>query len=109
MRVLFALSCSEREEEKIIQCYKEKYGENLDVTSVYFFKSLIDTVRKSEPFDRIIIHENLEATGRKNKEVFDDYIFNSCFFNPTSIKLKQKWFDESRTTFFAFFTIQEID
>ena len=29
MRVLLALNCSEREEEKIVQTYKEKYGESL--------------------------------------------------------------------------------
>jgi len=77
MRVLFALTGSENQEEKIVQTYKEKYGENLEVASVYFFKSLIDTVKKSAPFDRIIIHENFEAKGKKNKDVFDEYLFNN--------------------------------
>ena len=35
------------QEEKIAQTYKEKYGEVLDISVVYFFKSLIDTVKKS--------------------------------------------------------------
>jgi len=77
MRVLFALTGLEGQEEKIVQTYKEKYGENLEYLSVYFFKSLIDTVKKSAPFDRIIIHENFEAKGKKNKEVFDQFIFEN--------------------------------
>ena len=75
MRVLFALTSNQ--EEKIAQTYKENYGEVLDVNVVYFFKSLIDTVKKSAPFDRIIIHEEFESVGRKNRDVYDEYLFQN--------------------------------
>ena len=59
MKVLFAIN-TESSIKQIIEFYKDMYGEKLESTNVYFFKSLLDVLKKNKDFDRIVIHEELE-------------------------------------------------
>ena len=76
MKVLFAFN-NEEQVNQLVDYYRKTYGEKLDVTKVYFFRSLIDTIRKNKNFDRIIIHEELEPFGSKNQDAIDKYLFNN--------------------------------
>ncbi len=76
MKVLFAFN-NEEQVNQLVDYYRKTYGEKLDVTKVYFFRSLIDTLRKNKNFDRIIIHEELEPFGSKNQDAIDKYLFNN--------------------------------
>lgn len=76
MKVLFAFN-NEGQVNSLVDFYKKTYGEKLEVTKVYFFRSLIDTLRKNKNFDRIVIHEELEPFGSKNQDAIDKYLFNN--------------------------------
>ena len=76
MKVLFAIN-TESSIKQIIEFYKNMYGEKLEATNVYFFKSLLDTLKKNKDFDRIIIHEELEPISYKNQDLIDNYIFKN--------------------------------
>ena len=76
MKVLFAFN-SEESVNQLVEFYKKTYGEKLEATKVYFFRSLIDTLRKNKNFDRIVIHEELEPFGSKNQDAIDKYLFNN--------------------------------
>jgi len=76
MKVLFAIN-TESNIKQIVEFYKNMYGEKLETTNVYFFKSLLDTLKKNKDFDRIIIHEELEPISNKNQDVIDNYIFKN--------------------------------
>lgn len=74
MKVLFAYN-TEETINTLVELYKKKYGELLEVTKVYFFRSLIDTLKK-ESFDKIVIDEGLEPFCSKNQDVIDLYLLN---------------------------------
>ncbi len=76
MKVLFAFN-NEKSVNQMVEFYKEHYGEKLEATKVFFFRALIDTLRKNKNFDRIVIHEDLEPTGSKNQDAIDKYLFNN--------------------------------
>jgi len=76
VKVLFAFN-NEGQVNSLVDFYKKTYGEKLEVTKVYFFRSLIDTLRKNKNFDRIVIHEELEPFGSKNQDAIDKYLFNN--------------------------------
>jgi len=70
MKVLFAIN-NENTVNQIIKHYKDVYGEKIDATKVYFFRNITETLKKDKTFDRIIIHEELEPTARKNQDLID--------------------------------------
>ena len=77
MRVLFALN-NDSNSRKIAQCYQESNGnERIEYKCVYYFRSLIDEVKKNKNYDRIIIHENLETISVKNQDAIDKFLFNN--------------------------------
>ena len=76
MKVLFAIS-TEKGANQIIDFYKSTYGEKIEATKVFFFRALLETLRKNKDFDRIVIHEELEPTGSKNQDAIDKYLFNN--------------------------------
>lgn len=76
MRVLFALN-NEKLVNQLAEFYQSTYKKELETKQVYFFKSLIETLRREKGFDRIIIHEELEPTGTKNQDVIDNYLYNN--------------------------------
>ena len=76
MKILFAVN-TESSIKQIVEFYKEMYGEKIEHTNVYFFKSLLDTLKKTKDFDRIVIHEELEPISYKNQDLIDNYIFKN--------------------------------
>ena len=70
MKVLFAIN-NESTVDSIIKHYKVTYGEKIDATKVYFFRNITETLKKDKTFDRIVIHEELEPTARKNQDLID--------------------------------------
>ena len=76
MKVLFAFN-DEKAVDSLAEFYKKTYDEKLEVTKVYFFRSLIETLKKNKNFDRIVIHEEVEAFGSKNQDAIDKYLFNN--------------------------------
>ncbi len=76
MKVLFAIG-TEKGANQIIDLYKSTYGEKIEATKVFFFRALLETLRKNKDFDRIVIHEELEPTGSKNQDAIDKYLFNN--------------------------------
>ena len=76
MRVLFALN-NDSNSRKIAQCYQESNNERIEYKCVYYFRSLIEEVKKNKNYDRIIIHENLEPISVKNQDAIDKFLFNN--------------------------------
>ena len=76
MKVLFALG-SEQTSKRVAEKYLEKYGEEMEYKNVFYFKALLDEVKKDKSYDRIVISEELEQFGLKNVEAFDKFIFNN--------------------------------
>ena len=78
MKVLFATgSAVEQTSKKIAERYYEKFGEELDYKNVFYFKSLIEEVKKDKTYDRIVVSEDLETFVLKNLESLDRYVFNN--------------------------------
>ncbi len=75
MKILFAIN-NEQITSKILEKYKELYGEDLEYKSVYYFKALLAEVKKDKSYDRILIFEDLEPYVNNNIEAIDQYLFN---------------------------------
>ena len=75
MKVLFAIG-NEQTSKKVAEKYYNKYGEELEYKDVYFFKALLEEVKKDKTYDRIVISEDLERFYVKSIEAFDRIIFN---------------------------------
>lgn len=75
MKVLFAIgivSASKGVAEK----YYNKYGEELEYKDVFYFKALLEEVKRDKTYDRIVISEDLEQFNVKSIEAFDRMMFN---------------------------------
>ena len=75
MKVLFAVG-SDQLSKNIADKYYEKYGEVLEYKNVFFFKALIDEVKKNKTYDRIVINEEFEQFRATDLEQIDRAIFN---------------------------------
>lgn len=76
MKVLFAIG-SEQTSKRVAEKYLEKYGEEIEYKNVFYFKALLDEVKKNKSYDRIVISEELEQFELKNIEALDKFIFNN--------------------------------
>lgn len=76
MKVLFAMG-NDQVSTNVANRYYEKYGEVLEYKNVFFFKALIEEVKKDKTYDRIIISEELEQFRAKDLEQVDRYLFNN--------------------------------
>ena len=77
MKVLFALN-NDNTSKNIARHYQESnQNERIDYKCVYYFRSLIDEVKKNKDYDRIIIHENLEPISVKNQDAIDKFLFTN--------------------------------
>ena len=76
MKVLFALG-NEQLSKRVAEKYFEKYGEEIEYKNVFYFKALLDEVKKDKTYDRIVIKEELEQFQLKNIESLDRFIFNN--------------------------------
>ena len=61
MKVLFAIGDVDTA-ENIAKQYYALYGERLEHKDVFYFKSLLEEVKKDKTYDRIIIAEELEPS-----------------------------------------------
>ena len=75
MKVLFAIG-NEQTSKKVAEKYYNKYGEELEYKNVFYFKALLEEVKKDKTYDRIVISEDLERFYVKSIEAFDRIIFN---------------------------------
>ena len=75
MKVLFAIG-NEQTSKKVAEKYYNKYGEELEYKNVFYFKALLEEVKKDKTYDRIVISEDLEQFYVKSIEAFDRIIFN---------------------------------
>lgn len=76
MKVLFAIG-SEQTSKRVAEKYLEKYGDEIEYKNVFYFKALIEEVKKNKSYDRIVISEELEQFELKNVEALDKFIFNN--------------------------------
>ena len=76
MKVLFAMG-NDQVSTNVANRYYEKYGEVLEYKNVFFFKALIEEVKRDKTYDRIVISEELEQFRAKDLEQVDRYLFNS--------------------------------
>ena len=75
MKVLFAVG-SDQLSKNIADKYYERYGEVLEYKNVFFFKALIDEVKKNKSYDRVIINEEFEEFKATDLEQIDRAVFN---------------------------------
>ena len=76
MKVLFAVG-SEQVSKNIADKYYEKYGEVLEYKNVFFFKALIDEIKRDKTYDRIVVSEEIEEYARTaDLEQVDRRLFN---------------------------------
>ena len=75
MKVLFAVG-TDQLSKNIADKYYEKYGEVLEYKNVFYFKALIEEVKKNKTYDRIVINEEIEEYRATDLEQVDRKIFN---------------------------------
>ena len=75
MKVLFAIG-NEQTSKKVAEKYYNKYGEELEYKNVFYFKALLEEVKKDKTYDRIVISEDLVRFYVKSIAAFDRIIFN---------------------------------
>ena len=76
MRVLFAMGNAQTS-KSIAEQYKIRYNEELEYKDVFYFKALIEEVKKDKEYDRIVISEELEQFPVNSLEEIDKFIFNN--------------------------------
>ena len=76
MRVLFAIGNAQTS-KSIAEQYKERYGEEIEYKDVFYFKALLEEVKKDKGYDRIVVHEELEQIPLNSIEEVDKFIFNN--------------------------------
>lgn len=76
MKVLFAVG-SDQLSRNIADRYYEKYGEVLEYKNVFFYKALLEEVKKNKTYDRIVINEMFEEIKSNDIERIDSFVFNN--------------------------------
>lgn len=75
MKVLFGFNKDDLA-KSIALFYEQKYNENLEQKTVFYFKNIIDEVRRND-YDRVVILEELERFPVNNYAQIDDYLFKN--------------------------------
>ena len=75
MKVLFAIA-SESWSKNITESYYNKYGETLEYKNVFYFKALVDEVKRDKSYNVIVIHEDMEQFKAKDIEQLDAKLFS---------------------------------
>ena len=75
MKVLFGFNKDDLA-RSIALFYEQKYGEHLEQKTVFYFKNIMDEVRKND-YDRLVILEELERFPVNNYAQIDEYLFRS--------------------------------
>ena len=75
MKVLFAMGLSQK--SKIIsERYYDKFGETLEYKDIFYFKALLDEVKRDKSYNVIVINEDLEQYKAKDIEQIDRKLFS---------------------------------
>lgn len=73
MKILFAIS-NENVLNKIVDSYRNKYGEAISFKNVFYFNAIIREIQKDKTYDRIVISEDLEPFSNNNYDIIDKFI-----------------------------------
>ena len=73
MKILFAIS-NENVLNKIVDSYRNKYGEAVSFKNVFYFNAIIREIQKDKTYDRIVISEDLEPFSNNNYDIIDKFI-----------------------------------
>ena len=65
MKVLFAIG-SAVTSEKLANLYYQTYGEKIEYKDVFYFKAILEEVKRDKSYDRIVIAEQLEPIHKFN-------------------------------------------
>ena len=76
MKVLFAIG-DVVTSENIVKQYYSLYGEKIEYKNVFYFKALLEEVKRDKTYDRIVIAEQLEPFQRNVVDAIDQMIFNN--------------------------------
>ena len=76
MKVLFAIGDAVVS-ENIVKQYFSLYGEKLEYKNVFYFKALLEEVKRDKTYDRIVIAEQLEPPKSNVVDAIDQMIFNN--------------------------------
>ena len=76
MKVLFAVSNASLSED-IAKQYLEMYGETLEYKDVFYFKAVLEEVKRDKTYDRIVIAETLEPVRTNIVAEIDKMLFNN--------------------------------
>ncbi len=76
MKVLFAIGNAQTS-KSVADKYFQMYGEKLDYKDVFYFRALLEEVKKDKTYDRIVISEELEPIKAVTIEEIDQAIFSN--------------------------------
>ncbi len=76
MKVLFAIGSTSSSEE-VKRQYSELYDEKLEGKDVFYFKAILEEVKRDKSYDRIVIAEQLEPMPSNIVASNDQIIFNN--------------------------------
>ncbi|MBO5179727.1 MAG: hypothetical protein J6B87_05220 [Clostridia bacterium] len=76
MKVLFAIGNAQTS-KSVADNYYQKYGEQLEYKDVFYFRALLEEVRKDSTYDRIVVSEELEPIKAVTIEEIDKVIFSN--------------------------------
>ncbi len=76
MKVLFAIG-SAVTSEKLASEYLATYNEKMDYKDVFYFKAILEEVKRDKSYDRIVITEQLEPVQNNVVDEIDKMLFNN--------------------------------
>ena len=76
MKVLFAIGNAQTS-KSVADKYYQTYGEQLEYKDVFYFRALLEEVRKDSSYDRIVVSEELEPIKAVTIEEIDKVIFSN--------------------------------
>jgi len=76
MKVLFAIGDAVAS-ENIVKQYFSLYGEKIEYKNVFYFKALLEEVKRDKTYDRIVVSEQLEPPKSNVVDAIDQMIFNN--------------------------------
>ncbi len=76
MKVLFAVGNASLS-EKIASQYFSTYGEKIEYKDVFYFKAILEEVKRDKSYDRIVIAEQLEPMQNNVIDEIDKMLFNN--------------------------------
>ena len=76
MKVLFAIGDAVAS-ENIVKQYFSLYGEKIEYKNVFYFKALLEEVKRDKTYDRIVVAEQLEPPKSNVVDAVDQMIFNN--------------------------------